>query len=80
MADPDLDRFLDVKVPSLVLWGDRNLYLPLSHADRVLGVIPNARLEVFHDCGHAPHKEAPGRFAAIVSDFLAEDDLPGDGV
>ena len=79
MVDTDLDRFLNVKAPCLVLWGARDLYLPMRHADRVLEVVPNARLEVFHDCGHAPHMEASGRFAATVSSFLTEDGLPDDG-
>ena len=79
MTDPDLDRFLNIKAPSLVLWGARDLYLPMSHTSRVLEVVPNARLEVFHDCGHAPHKEASSKFAAIVSNYLTEDGLPDDG-
>jgi len=79
MVDPDHDRFLSVKAPSLVLWGARDLYLPMRHADRVLEVVPNARLEVFHDCGHAPHMEASDRFVAIVNSFLTEEGLPNDG-
>ena len=38
----------------------------------IAGALENARLEIFEQSGHAPFKEEPLRFLAVVSEFLRE--------
>lgn len=59
-------RALAAAVPSLVLWGERNPYLPGSFAAR----FGAAQVRCYPDLGHWPHVEAPGRLAADLEDFI----------
>ncbi len=72
LADlPAQVRALTAAVPSLVLWGDRDPYLPAAWAGR-FGAAAVAR---YPDLGHWPHVEAPARVAADLDAFLAAQGL-----
>ena len=58
-------------VPTLVVWGDRDRMIPLSHAQDAVTRMPDARLVVVEGAGHFPHLDAPERFAAEVRAFTA---------
>jgi pimeloyl-ACP methyl ester carboxylesterase len=59
------------RVPSLVLWGERDRLVPPSHAQAYAEGLPDARAVVLPEVGHYPYAEAPEPFAAEVSRFLA---------
>jgi pimeloyl-ACP methyl ester carboxylesterase len=61
----------NVKVPTLLVWGDKDRIVPQSAADRYLAALPNAKLEVIRDCGHCVDLEQPGRLAELVTPFIA---------
>jgi pimeloyl-ACP methyl ester carboxylesterase len=66
-----LDRlYLAAHVPTLIVWGDRDDIIPVSHAVAAHEAIPHSRLEILHDVGHFPHLEAPERFIEVLSEFL----------
>jgi pimeloyl-ACP methyl ester carboxylesterase len=56
--------------PTLVIAGDLDP-VGRARATEVAHSLPDARLEVFPDAGHAPHLERPGAFLHLVIDFLA---------
>jgi pimeloyl-ACP methyl ester carboxylesterase len=60
-----------VKVPALIAWGDKDKVVPTSTANRYLAALPNAKLEVFKDCGHCVDLEQPERLAEVVGPFVA---------
>lgn len=61
-------RALTRVFPTLVVWGDRDPYLPPAFAERFA-----ARTVVHHpELGHWPHREAPTRVAGDIRGFLAE--------
>jgi len=60
-----------VKVPALVVWGDKDRIVPLSTADRYLTALPQAKLEVIKDCGHCVDLERPESLARLVDTFVA---------
>jgi pimeloyl-ACP methyl ester carboxylesterase len=62
---------LAARVPTLIVWGDRDPFIPVSHAFAAHEVIPGSRLEIFEGIGHYPHCEAPARFVAVLTDFIA---------
>jgi pimeloyl-ACP methyl ester carboxylesterase len=67
-----LDRcYLTDGVPTLIVWGDRDAVIPLSHALRAHAAMPDSRLEIFHGAGHFPHRSQPLRFLDLVRDFVA---------
>ena len=67
-----MDRlYLAAGLPTLIVWGDEDPIIPLSHAYAAHEAIPGSRLEIMPGCGHFPHVEAPTEFTEILEDFLA---------
>ncbi len=61
-----------LKVPTLLVWGDRDRMIPLAHAQAAVEHLPDARLVVFEGAGHYPHLDQPERFAELMREFVAE--------
>ena len=59
-----------VRQPTLVIWGARDRVLDPSAAPLWMDALPDARLVVLPDVGHAPMMEVPEETARLVSDFL----------
>lgn len=59
-----------IRVPTLILWGDKETVFPRSEQDALLAALPNARLKVYEDTGHAMHWERPERFAKDLQEFM----------
>jgi pimeloyl-ACP methyl ester carboxylesterase len=59
------------RLPTLIVWGAQDPFLPVSHAAAAHKAIPGSRLEIFDGVGHYPHCEAPERFVAVLVDFIA---------
>jgi len=62
--------YLATDVPTLIVWGDRDPIIPVSHAHAAHEAIPGSRLEVFDGAGHFPHCSDPTRFLAVVREHL----------
>ncbi|HET9442039.1 MAG TPA: alpha/beta fold hydrolase [Acidimicrobiales bacterium] len=62
--------YLAARVPTLVVWGEKDRTIPVSHAAAAHRAVPGSRLEVFDGCGHFPHVERPERFVEAVRDFV----------
>jgi len=58
-----------VAAPTLLVWGDRDELARRSDQAALVVAIEGTRLVVYEDCGHAPHWEAPERFAADLATF-----------
>ncbi|WP_338865229.1 alpha/beta hydrolase [Myxococcus stipitatus] len=70
-ADPSLEpRLSEIKVPTLILWGNRDEWILPKYAQRFHARIPQSRLEMLDGLGHVPMEEAPARTVAVVRDFL----------
>ena len=71
LNDPKLERRLGrITAPTLVLWPAADRVVPKAHCERYAERIPNARLEVVPDAGHAVFIEDPERVAGPVLGFL----------
>lgn len=71
----DLEERLDeVSVPTLVITGERDRFVPTRSSERLARELPQAQLVVVPDCGHVPHEECAELFLRAVTDFMA--DLP----
>lgn len=64
-------RLSELNLPTLVLWGEDDLVVPLHDATTFDDRIPNSDLQVFNEVGHLPTEEAPGRTAAAIDEFLS---------
>ena len=62
--------YLAAQMPTLIVWGARDPFIPVEHAIASHAAISDSRLEIFEDVGHFPHCEAPARFVEVVVDFM----------
>lgn len=67
----------DVNVPTLVIAGREDTFVPWENSRRVTNSIAGAQLRSFDDTGYLPHEEQPEQFANEVYRFL--DTLPDTG-
>lgn len=63
----DLPR---IPAPTLVIAGRQDLLRPMEELARLTSGIPNARLEVFENCGHIIPMEKPDQLADSITAFL----------
>ena len=60
-----------IALPTLIVWGAQDPFIPVSHAIAAHAAIPGSRLEIFDGVGHYPHCEAPEHFVEVLVDFIA---------
>ena len=58
-------------LPTLIVWGAQDPFIPVRHGIAAHKAIPGSRLEIFEGVGHYPHCEAPERFVEVLVDFIA---------
>ena len=59
-----------VKCPTLIVWGERDGVVPVSHGQVYQRAIVDAALAVLPACGHLPHVEQPEAVANTVLNYL----------
>jgi pimeloyl-ACP methyl ester carboxylesterase len=64
------DRLADVAAPALLLWGERDSFIPVAHGQLLAQLLPDSRLVVLPGLGHAPQEEAPDEVNQLLLDFL----------
>jgi pimeloyl-ACP methyl ester carboxylesterase len=67
---PLTDHLKGVAVPALVVWGEADAIVPIDCASQYVDALPNARLEVVPQAGHALELEEPDVLAALIGDFV----------
>lgn len=70
--------YLAARVPMMIVWGDQDGVIPVSHGHRAHELIDNSRLEILDGVGHFPHVEAPARFVESVLDFMGSTEPGAD--
>ncbi len=63
--------YLTERIPMLIVWGEHDRIIPVSHAYATHEALPHARLEIIPGAGHFPQSEDPERLADLVRDFVA---------
>jgi pimeloyl-ACP methyl ester carboxylesterase len=58
--------------PTLIVWGDLDGYASRADQEVLRGSIPDARLVIYENAGHAVHWENPTRFAKDLVGFIYE--------
>ena len=61
-----------IKVPTLLVWGEDDKVTTMEVAEMFHKHIPNSKLVTIKDCGHAPMIEYPEWFAEQVKAFIKE--------
>jgi pimeloyl-ACP methyl ester carboxylesterase len=73
LAESDTREFLaELRVPTLLVWGQADLRSPLNVARDLEALIPGARLVVIPRAGHLSNVEAPAAFNTAVRTFCLD--------
>jgi pimeloyl-ACP methyl ester carboxylesterase len=64
------DKMRRIKTPALVIWGQQDRFLPISHLSTFMKLMPHAERVVIDNCGHAPMIEQAPEFNRLTLEFL----------
>ena len=67
--DEMISRILQIRLATLIIWGENDPAIPLEHARRFHRDIMGSRLEIIPKCGHVPHEERPVETSRMILDF-----------
>ena len=68
---PLRNRLHRITSPALVIWGEKDNFVPRSHGETYAKLIPNCgELKIIPGAGHSVHVEKPEETAKLVVDFL----------
>jgi pimeloyl-ACP methyl ester carboxylesterase len=63
-----------VRCPTLILWGERDRYLPVGLLEKFSRRLPAAEIHTFPACGHSLHDDCPEQAYPLLNRFLMEED------
>jgi pimeloyl-ACP methyl ester carboxylesterase len=66
--------YLAELVPTLLLWGQDDRIIPVSHAHAAHELIPQNELRIIPDAGHFPHVDQPDAVLRHIQEFLRRTD------
>jgi non-heme chloroperoxidase len=66
----DTARLAEIVAPTLILWGERDAILGREEQEWRVGAIPDARLKVYPDTGHAVAFERPAWVVRDLEEFI----------
>jgi 4,5:9,10-diseco-3-hydroxy-5,9,17-trioxoandrosta-1(10),2-diene-4-oate hydrolase len=65
-----VDKLPSLKMPTLVVWGERDRVFPASQARGAAPRLGEESLSLIPGCGHLPHVECPEQFLAALEGFF----------
>ncbi len=64
------DEWRGIRIPTLVLWTDKDPTAAVEVGERITSLVPNAQFALMKGCGHWPQFEDPVTFNALHLRFL----------
>lgn len=59
-----------ITAPTLVMWGEQDVWIPVGNASTFDRLISDAQIHVFDSAGHVPMEEIPERSVKVYNKFL----------
>ena len=59
-----------IQVPTLLIWGEKDAFIPISNSNDYLKVMPNAKRVSLPNIGHLPQEEQPSIGLQVLKEFL----------
>jgi len=70
-GDPTIsDEIPDIKVPTMVIWGDKDIWTPYAYIESWKKDLPSAKYVVYEGVGHVPMEEIPEQSVKDCEAFL----------
>lgn len=74
-AIENIEKLKSIQTPTLLIWGAKDLWIPLDNGIRMNQVLVNSRLEVIENSGHVPMEENPKESLILLKKFLFKKEL-----
>ncbi|WP_047415019.1 alpha/beta fold hydrolase [Cellulophaga sp. Hel_I_12] len=65
-----LTKIKDIQQPTLILWGEKDLLIPVEYAYKFQEDLPNDTLVILNNTGHTPMEESPFESLIPVINFI----------
>ena len=59
-----------IKIPTLIIWGTKDTYVPIKNAYKLDKLIPNSKLEIIKGGKHGLHIQQPDILLSKIKNFL----------
>ena len=69
LQDP-VPSLSSIQVPTLLIWGEKDAFIPISNSNDYLKVMPNAKRVSLPNIGHLPQEEQPSIGLQVLKEFL----------
>ncbi len=69
LQDP-VPSLSSIQVPTLLIWGEKDAFIPIRNSNDYLKVMPNAKRVSLPNIGHLPQEEQPSIGLAALKEFL----------
>ncbi|RJP76653.1 MAG: alpha/beta hydrolase [Desulfobacteraceae bacterium] len=70
--DPAFSRNIaDLSVPTLLIWGEKDIWIPVSHVSKWKQAVPGIQTILYENAGHVPQLEIPDQVAADMHQWIA---------
>lgn len=66
----NLEKLKSIQTPTLLIWGAKDLWIPLANGIRMNEILVNSKLEVLENSGHVPMEENPIESLKLMNEFL----------
>jgi pimeloyl-ACP methyl ester carboxylesterase len=70
------DTLAQIKIPRLVLWGDKDPFFSVEVATRIRAVVQGSALKIYPDTGHSVPEEGPDDLVRDMQAFFREYQAP----
>lgn len=64
------DKIKSIQQPTLILWGSKDLLIPVENAYKFQKDLPNNKLVILNKVGHTPMEESPNKGLLSVIGFI----------
>jgi pimeloyl-ACP methyl ester carboxylesterase len=75
-TDDTEGRLGEVRIPTHIIWGEEDTWIPADRAQRLHDLIPNSTLSLVKDAGHLIHYDAPVALADELRTWLSKSGSP----
>ena len=66
----NLEKLKSIQTPTLLIWGAKDLWIPIANGIRMNEILVNSKLEVLENSGHVPMEENPIESLKLMNEFL----------
>ena len=68
----DTVRLREIKIPVLILWGQKDQVIPVANADKFAAILPNNQKIIYPKLGHVPMEEDPVKVADAIRNWIRQ--------